>query len=626
MKKLIALSSLALVATAAFAHVRQRSFYQYDEDNVDKGGVEAIIRWTSSLTLKMHQFTGCLSAGSGISFDGTSGGCTGDAHTMMGESVAQWFGTSAMGIAPDLDLVLDGDDNPVATTSACETTTDREADGVNNIVFTSKINTACANSIEVYDGVIGLTRVRYALTTGQIVEADIQFNDNDYRYVSTANDLDNTPPRVNLKDVAVHELGHLFGLDHSSSRTSTMLFAVSDGMNSASSDDVSGMWSLYQNASSGVGSLKGSLTLNGAPVFGVPIYVLNARTLQMVSSEMSNLDGAFEFCGLPEGDYIAYASSYRPASSNIHEYYSGFDGYAPQDGGLCANPGCQRMNTSIKPSWFVSSTAPDFGKNMNVFSVSGGTANRYLNLKASTSAVSIAPIGTGESDLELDVPRLMTFRSADIGAAASGALSGRNDYLVTAPASGELTVKIASLSLYTRLVLTATLLDPITGIAPVGPTCNDTAAVTTEGADGELECTGLTPSTEYKIRVTASAITCGAVPGNEGGCLTSAGEVASTPTPYYLINVYDPTSSDTGLATTSLSTSSLASSSYSDLPSCSNGTTEIAKKDEPACCGSIGGHGIDAGKSLWLGLVMSPLTWVLLAIAIARLRRRVQTA
>lgn len=624
------------LSLGAQASVRQRSFYQYDQNHIDGGGIEAIVHWASTpVAVSMHQFSGCLGAGSTISFDGTETGCAGDAHSLMGDSIAQWFDpllpgidTRFGGIVPSLSRVLDGNDKPLAYAYGCETKTDGQADGINNIVFTSKIDSTCASSIRDYDGVIGLTRVRYALTTGGMVEADIQFNDLDYQFVdSGSNDLTLATSRINLRDVAVHELGHFFGLDHSSSRTSTMLFAVSDGMRDTSSDDIAGMWSLYPSSSATLGSLKGSLLLDGKPVFGAVVSVIDARTMKLVSSEMTNLDGAFEFCGLPEGNYVAYANSYRPANSNIHEYYSGFDGYAATDGGLCANPGCVRMNTSIKPSWY-SQDGADYGKSMKVFSVSGGTSNKYLNITASSTDTAMNVSWTSSFNstpptLELDSPRVMRFRSTDLSY-TSTSVSGENDFLVTAQ-SGDMSFRVAALELYSRLNVTLTLLD-LTNSAPAGVTCTSVAAAVSEGKDMQLDCSGLTNGTDYKLRITAASIPCDEVPGNSSSCISSSGEVASTSVPYYVVTAYDPNVSVASMVVSSLDASSRATANYTALPSCSTYTAKLGKSSsKTGCCGTLGGGGIDPGDSMWIAVLMSPLTWVLIAIGVERwlgIRRR----
>lgn len=624
-----------LSSVVAQAHVRQRSFYQYDEDDISAGGIEAILHWSESVPLRMHQFSGCLGRSSTISFDGSVGGCSGDAHTLMGDSIAQWLdpglagiNTRFAGVVPGLTTILDAGDKPEPTTSGCEFTSDGGADGVNNIVFTTKIDTSCSSSIDIpeYDGVIGLTRVRYALTSGKIVEADIQFNDSDYTFVASGqNDL--AAGVVNLKDVAVHELGHFFGLDHSSSRTSSMLFAVSDGMRDAASDDIAGLWSLYQNQSSSLGSLKGSLTISGTPVFGAVVNVLDARSLKLVAAEITNLDGAFEFCGLPEGSYIAYASPYKPAGSNIHDYYSGFGGFAATDGGTCANPGCKRMNTAIKSSWLTEETDPDFGKALKIFTVSGSSENKFLNLKGSTTEMTAASpweltaATSNTAILELDSPRIMRFRNEyTVPVTSSSLLVGKNDFQVSSE-SGDLEFRVASLSIYSRVSLGLELLTEARS-TPAGVTCSLTSGTVSEGKDAELSCSGLTINQNYILRVTATAVPCDDVPGNSSGCSSSVQEVASSAIPYYAITAYDPNVSDFSLSTMSLESSTLASSNYTDLPSCSSYVTSREDTSDPAaCCGSLEAPGIDSGMSMWIAFVMSPLSWVLVAIGLSRLNR-----
>ncbi|MFA6111977.1 MAG: matrixin family metalloprotease, partial [Candidatus Latescibacterota bacterium] len=60
-------------------------------------------------------------------------------------------------------------------------------------------------------GVIALTRLTSNELTGEIQDADITFNGQDFAF-SEATEL--PEGAVNLKDVAIHEIGHLLGLDH----------------------------------------------------------------------------------------------------------------------------------------------------------------------------------------------------------------------------------------------------------------------------------------------------------------------------------------------------------------------------------------------------------------------------
>ncbi len=105
-------------------------------------------------------------------------------------------------------------------------------------------------------GVVALTSVSYAPSTGEIVDADIEFNAVDFSLGTTG--------RTNQSDIAntlTHEVGHFLGLDHSPVSSATMLATAPLGETSKRSleqDDIDGLCTIYaQNNACGVESFQG---------------------------------------------------------------------------------------------------------------------------------------------------------------------------------------------------------------------------------------------------------------------------------------------------------------------------------------------------------------------------------
>jgi peptidoglycan hydrolase-like protein with peptidoglycan-binding domain len=67
------------------------------------------------------------------------------------------------------------------------------------------------------------------------------------------------PGRIRLLNVAIHEIGHLLGLDHSDTRDAIMFAFYADDVDSLRPDDVEGIQALYGAGAAGPGSISGTL-------------------------------------------------------------------------------------------------------------------------------------------------------------------------------------------------------------------------------------------------------------------------------------------------------------------------------------------------------------------------------
>jgi len=68
---------------------------------------------------------------------------------------------------------------------------------------------------------IAETRVVFESSTGKILEADIEFNAEDYEW-----SVDGESGKMDVQNVATHEIGHLLGLAHSIESTKTTMFPI----------------------------------------------------------------------------------------------------------------------------------------------------------------------------------------------------------------------------------------------------------------------------------------------------------------------------------------------------------------------------------------------------------------
>lgn len=155
-------------------------------------------------------------------------------------------------------------------------------------------------------GIIALTRINSNSLTGEISDADIIFNGRDFHFGQgqQAN-------RVELKDVAVHEIGHLIGLDHTpldgpaQIRPTMIPYYSDDGPGTASTleaDDQAGASVLYPSPNFLAGEARISGTVKdaqGQPLFGAELTAENLDT----GERYGTLSGAFA-TAKNRGDFV----------------------------------------------------------------------------------------------------------------------------------------------------------------------------------------------------------------------------------------------------------------------------------------------------------------------------------
>lgn len=182
-------------------------------------------------------------------------------------------------------------------------------------------------------GVIAITRINSNSFTGEITDADIIFNGRDFRFAAGSDGSRGGGNLINLKDVAIHEIGHLLGLEHTpldgpaQIRPTMNPFNRGDGPGEGHSlepDDIAGISYLYPASGYqvSVGSIAGQVVdLDEIPLFGTHIKAKNLDTGEVFSTVSGSApnadsDGHYQLHGLTPGRYLL---SLSPIEGAINE-------------------------------------------------------------------------------------------------------------------------------------------------------------------------------------------------------------------------------------------------------------------------------------------------------------------
>ncbi len=233
---------------------------------------------------------------------------------------------------PSADISFD----PKGLTSITDVNKKGGDDGVNLIIFDTQTSNFTV-STDAGPSVVAITINKFSLN-GHLVDSDIIFNDREYVF-STTRSTDLASKRINLQDVATHEIGHLLGLGHSWIEQATMYPYTRDGQRTPAEDDRAGISNLYPVPAfdTSFDSLTGYIeNADGAKVSGIYVSAIDDSTEFEAVAALSDTGGFYNIRGLRPGKkyYLRartvelkhvgkYINNNADTTVYIPQYYSG---------------------------------------------------------------------------------------------------------------------------------------------------------------------------------------------------------------------------------------------------------------------------------------------------------------
>ena len=353
-------------------------------------------------------------------------------------------------------------------------------DGVNAVYFASAANR------QLEWGVVAVTEVLYYVSSGQIAEADIIFNDNQFRFTANEGDTGQSiggRTAIFLKDVAVHEAGHALGLDHSLVNMTSMVYTAFSGQFNVQPDDANGMRSLYSSGAVAAGSISGTMVGTQGGIFGAQLTAVNLATGKVEAGALAASDGSFRLGDIPPGKYAVMMEPFGADISSVSSYWQNVDHR------FCGGSRFRRRFYSACGSQGLAS----------VVEVSAGGNTGIGSLTPSCSQMGNPGGAPTSIALARELPAA--------GGAAFGTLrTSETHYYRVRNVAGALTARALSYALYSPVDLKVEILDS-SGNAIAGSTSVDNVEAPMPGGKTNFDssASATVAAGDYLVKVTSAA-------------------------------------------------------------------------------------------------------------------------